>query len=102
MKPNLVMMTGIQQGQIEYLQDNLASIREEIGWSAGRLAGESGIDALAIDALENKTAVLSVTDYLAIRSAIDGQMERKKGKASRKSRRFFLVKGADSTDGKSF
>lgn len=52
------------------LENNLRLVRKCVGWTAQELAKKTGIARQTISSIENKTARLTKTQYIAIKSVI--------------------------------
>ncbi len=68
-------MDKIQQKQIRRLQDNLSSIRKIAGWTAEQLGEKIGVTKQTISNLENRKSPMNLTQYIAIRSVIDHEIQ---------------------------
>ena len=64
--------------QINRLQQNLASIRKIAGWTAEVLGYKIGVTKQTISNLENGKNPMNFTQYIAIRSVLDDEIERNK------------------------
>ena len=64
--------------QIKRLQQNLSSIRKIAGWTAEILGGKIGVTKQTISNLENEKTPMNFTQYIAIRTAIDCEIESNK------------------------
>ena len=64
-----------QQNQIRRLQDNLSSIRKIAGWTAEQLGEKIGVTKQTISNLENNKSPMNLTQYIAIRSVIDHEIQ---------------------------
>lgn len=71
-------MKTYTQEEIDRLQDNLLLIREAGGWSAEEFGNMIGVTKQTIRNLENKKTVMSKTQYIAIRSVLDYELEERK------------------------
>lgn len=60
---------------IERLQKYLSAIRKVAGWSSERLAELLGISRPVIVALETRHYNMTVTQYIAIRALLNGQIK---------------------------
>ena len=67
-----------QQKQINRLQENLSSIRKIAGWTAEVLGNKIGVTKQTISNLENKKTPMNFTQYIAIRSVLDAEIEQNK------------------------
>lgn len=67
-----------RQRQINRLQENLSSIRKIAGWTAEVLGSKIGVTKQTISNLENKKTPMNFTQYIAIRSVLDAEIERDK------------------------
>jgi transcriptional regulator with XRE-family HTH domain len=64
--------------QIQRLQENLLSIRKIAGWTAEELGDKIGVTKQTISNLETGKAKLTQTQYIAIRSVIEFEMQNNK------------------------
>lgn len=64
-----------KQKQIQLLQQNLSSIRKIAGWTAEQLGEKIGVTKQTISNLENSKTPMSLTQYIAIRSILDYEIE---------------------------
>lgn len=64
--------------QIKRLQQNLSSIRKIAGWTAEVLGEKIGVTKQTISNLENNKSPMTFTQYIAIRTAIDCEIESNK------------------------
>ena len=64
--------------QINKLQQNLSSIRRIAGWTAEVLGEKIGVSKQTISNLENQKTSMSFTQYIAIRSVLDYEIENNK------------------------
>lgn len=67
-----------RQKQINRLQENLSSIRKIAGWTAKVLGNRIGVTKQTISNLENKKTPMNFTQYIAIRSVLDAEIEQNK------------------------
>ena len=67
-----------RQKQINRLQKNLSSIRKIAGWTAEVLGNKIGVTKQTISNLENKKTPMNFTQYIAIRSVLDAEIEQNK------------------------
>ena len=67
-----------RQVQIKRLQQNLSSIRKIAGWTAEVLGEKIGVTKQTISNLENEKSPMNFTQYIAIRTAFDCEMESNK------------------------
>ena len=67
-----------RQKQINRLQKNLSSIRKIAGWTAEVLGNKIGVTKQTISNLENKKTPMNFTQYIAIRSGLDAEIEQNK------------------------
>ena len=67
-----------RQKQINRLQNNLSSIRKIAGWTAEVLGNKIGVTKQTISNLENKKTPMNFTQYIAIRSVLDAEIEQNK------------------------
>ncbi|MBU7006047.1 helix-turn-helix transcriptional regulator [Phosphitispora fastidiosa] len=64
-----------KQKQIQLLQQNLCSIRKIAGWTAEQLGEKIGVTKQTISNLENSKSPMNLTQYIAIRSILDYEIE---------------------------
>ncbi len=64
-----------KQKQIQLLQQNLCSIRKIAGWTAEQLGEKIGVTKQTISNLEKLKTPMSLTQYIAIRSILDYEIE---------------------------
>lgn len=64
--------------QIKKLQQNLSSIRKIAGWTAETLGEKIGVTKQTISNLENQKTPMNFTQYIAIRSVLDYEIENNK------------------------
>lgn len=64
--------------QIKKLQQNLSSIRKIAGWTAEVLGEKIGVTKQTISNLENQKTPMNFTQYIAIRSVLDYEIEHNK------------------------
>lgn len=64
-----------RENQIQRLQVNLAAIRKIAGWSAKELGEKIGVTKQTISNLENSKTKMNFTQYIAIRSVLDAEIE---------------------------
>ena len=67
-----------RQKQINRLQKKLSSIRKIAGWTAEVLGNKIGVTKQTISNLENKKTPMNFTQYIAIRSVLDAEIEQNK------------------------
>ena len=67
-----------REKQIKKLQQNLSSIRKIAGWTAEVLGDKIGVTKQTISNLENQKTPMNFTQYIAIRSVIDAEIESNK------------------------
>ena len=67
-----------RQKQINRLQENLSSIRKIAGWTAEVLGNKIGVKKQTISNLENNKTPMNFTQYIAIRSVLDAEIEQNK------------------------
>lgn len=67
-----------RQKQINRLQENLSSIRKIAGWTAEVLGNKIGVTKQTISNLENSKTPMNFTQYIAIRSVLDAEIEQNK------------------------
>lgn len=61
--------------QVQLLQQNLCSIRKIAGWTAEQLGERIGVTKQTISNLENSKTQMNLTQYIAIRSILDYEIE---------------------------
>lgn len=64
--------------KIEVLQDNLSSIRKIAGWTTEEFGEKIGVTKQTISNLENGNSKMNFTQYIAIRSVLDCEIEENK------------------------
>lgn len=64
--------------QLVCLQKNLSAIRKVAGWTAEQLGEKIGVTKQTISNLENGKTPLTLTQYIAIRSVIDFEIQTNK------------------------
>lgn len=64
-----------KQKQVQLLQQNLCSIRKIAGWTAEQLGEKIGVTKQTISNLENSKTQMNLTQYIAIRSILDYEIE---------------------------
>lgn len=69
---------ALEQNEIKKLQVNLSSIRKIAGWTAQDLGKKIGVTKQTISNLENQKTEMTVTQYIAIRTIIDYEIENNK------------------------
>ena len=67
--------TENKQKQIHLLQQNLRSIRKIAGWTAERFGEKIGVTKQTIGDLENIKRPMTLTQYLAIRSILNDEVD---------------------------
>jgi transcriptional regulator with XRE-family HTH domain len=70
--------TTEREQQIKRLQQNLSSIRKIARWTAEALGEKIGVTKQTISNLENKKSPMNFTQYIAIRSVLDYEIENNK------------------------
>jgi len=68
----------LKEQQIKRLQENLLSIRKIAGWTAEELGDRIGVTKQTISNMENGKAKLTQTQYIAIRSVLDFEIQTNK------------------------
>lgn len=68
----------LMEKQIIRLQENLLSIRKIAGWTAEELGDRIGVTKQTISNLENGKVRLTQTQYIAIRSVLDYEIQTNK------------------------
>ena len=71
-------MPNNNEKQIEYLQENLSSIRKIAGWTAEDLGKKIGVTKQTISNLETFKSKMNLTQYIAIRTVLDFEIENNK------------------------
>ena len=61
--------------QIELLQENIQTIRKLARWSIDDLGERIGVTKQTISNIENKRTTMTLTQYIAIRSILDYEMQ---------------------------
>ena len=69
---------ALEQNDIKKLQVNLSSIRKIAGWTAQDLGKKIGVTKQTISNLENQKTEMTLTQYIAIRTVIDYEIENNK------------------------
>lgn len=64
-----------KQKQVQLLQQNLCSIRKIAGWTAEQFGEKIGVTKQTISNLENSKTQMNLTQYIAIRSILDYEIE---------------------------
>lgn len=67
-----------QANDIKKLQDNLSTIRKIAGWTAQDLGRKIGVTKQTISNLENQKTEMTLTQYIAIRTVLDYEIENNK------------------------
>ncbi|AIQ62435.1 transcriptional regulator [Paenibacillus stellifer] len=67
-----------QTAQIACLQSNLSAIRKIAGWTSEQLGDRIGVTKQTISNLENGKTQMTLTQYIAIRSVIDFEIQTNK------------------------
>ncbi len=62
--------------QIRYLQENLCSIRKIAGWTAEQLGTKIGVTKQTISNLETGKSSMTKTQYIAIRTVLDYEVDK--------------------------
>lgn len=70
--------TKEKQRQIHRLQQNLAPIRKIAGWTTAQMGDKIGVTKQTISNLENGKTPMTFTQYIAIRSILDCEMDMSK------------------------
>lgn len=70
-------MNNVKNRLIDYKR-NLSSIRKIAGWTAEVLGNKIGVTKQTISNLENKKTPMNFTQYIAIRSVLDAEIEQNK------------------------
>ena len=72
---------ALESNDIKKLQVNLSSIRKIAGWTAQDLGKKIGVTKQTISNLENQKTEMTVTQYIAIRTVLDYEIENNKDKS---------------------
>ena len=72
------MINADRTKKIEVLQDNLSSIRKIAGWTTEEFGEKIGVTKQTISNLENGNSKMNFTQYIAIRSVLDCEIEENK------------------------
>lgn len=67
-----------REKKIFLLQQNLSSIRKIAGWTTEQLGDKIGVSKQTISNLENNKTPMNFTQYIAIRSVLDCEIEENK------------------------
>ena len=67
-----------QAAQITCLQKNLSAIRKIAGWTSEQLGEKIGVTKQTISNLENEKTRMTLTQYIALRSIIDFEIQTNK------------------------
>lgn len=67
--------TENKDSQVLLLQQNLAAIRKIAGWTAEQLADKIGVTKQTISNLETGKTPMNLTQYIAIRTILDHEIE---------------------------
>ena len=70
--------TNQTTAQISCLQKNLSAIRKIAGWTAEQLGEKIGVTKQTISNLENGKTTMTLTQYIAIRSILDFEIQTNK------------------------
>jgi len=70
--------TENRDSQVQLLQQNLATIRKIAGWTAEQLAEKIGVTKQTISNLETGRTSMNLTQYIAIRTILDHEIETNK------------------------
>ena len=70
--------TNQTTAQISCLQKNLSAIRTIAGWTAEQLGEKIGVTKQTISNLENGKTTMTLTQYIAIRSILDFEIQTNK------------------------
>lgn len=66
---------ALETSDIKKLQQNLSSIRKIAGWTAQDLGNKIGVTKQTISNLENQKTEMTLTQYIAIRTIIDYEIQ---------------------------
>lgn len=69
---------ALETSDIKKLQDNLCAIRKIAGWTAQDLGMKIGVTKQTISNLENQKTEMTLTQYIAIRTVLDYEIENNK------------------------
>lgn len=69
---------NIGSNDVRKLQANLGTIRKIAGWTAQELGEKIGVTKQTISNLENQKTEMSLTQYIAIRTVLDYEIENNK------------------------
>lgn len=69
---------ALETTDIKKLQTNLGTIRKIAGWTAQDLGKKIGVTKQTISNLENQKTEMTLTQYIAIRTVLDYEMEHSK------------------------
>ena len=67
-----------RNAQIACLQKNLSAVRKIAGWTSEQLGEKIGVTKQTISNLENEKTKMTLTQYIAIRSIIDYEIQTNK------------------------
>lgn len=70
-----------EENDIKKLQDNLSTIRKIAGWTAQDLGRKIGVTKQTISNLENRKTEMTLTQYIAIRTILDYEIENNRSNA---------------------
>ncbi len=88
--------------QIRKLQQNLSSIRKIAGWTAEILGDKIGVTKQTISNLENQKTSMTFTQYIAIRSVLDYEIENNKENEVLPKVVALLLDSGDELDGDNY
>ena len=91
-----------RQMQIERLQNNLCSIRKIAGWTAEVLGEKIKTTKQTISNLENKKTPMNLAQYIAIRAALDLEIENNKENEILPKVVYILLDSSDELDEKDY
>lgn len=69
---------ALDENDIKKLQVNLSTIRKIAGWTAQDIGKKIGVTKQTISNLENQKTEMTLTQYIAIRTVIDYEIENNK------------------------
>ena len=69
---------ALETFDIKKLQQNLSSIRKIAGWTAQDLGNKIGVTKQTISNLENQKTEMTLTQYIAIRTVLDYEIDNNK------------------------
>ena len=93
-----------RQSQTQLLQQNLRSVRHIAGWTAEQLGERIGVTKQTVGDLENIKRPMNLTQYLAIRSILNDEINSTSDNAAvlQQAIEILVDKGAELEEGKYF